>query len=39
MKAIDIPEIGTRCPALIKEDYEYPLSGDCNGLCIVPLTI
>jgi len=32
------PQIGTTCPALKKEDYEYHLSGDCTSYCICLLT-
>jgi hypothetical protein len=28
------PVIGTTCPALYKEDYEYHLSGDCAVFCL-----
>jgi hypothetical protein len=31
------PIIGTTCPALIKENYEYQLSGDCSSFCICTL--
>ena len=27
------PEIGATCPALVKENYEYRLSGDCDEFC------
>jgi len=27
------PEIGTTCPALTNENYEYRLSGDCDEFC------
>lgn len=27
------PQIGTTCPALINENYEYHLSGDCDEYC------
>ena len=32
------PVIGTTCPALYKENYEYHLSGDCKKylyICII----
>lgn len=28
-----IPNIGTTCPALTNENYEYHLSGDCDQFC------
>ena len=33
-KKIPVPEIGTTCPALSKENYEYHLSGDAEAFCI-----
>lgn len=27
-----------KCTALIKENYEYHLSGDCSGYCICAIT-
>lgn len=33
-----IPKIGTTCSALINEDYQYHLSGDCNKFCICSIT-
>jgi hypothetical protein len=33
-KKIPVPEIGTTCPALSKENYEYHLSGDAAEFCI-----
>jgi hypothetical protein len=33
-KKIPVPEIGTTCPALSKENYDYMLSGDCEEFCI-----
>lgn len=31
------PEIGTTCPALSNENYEYHLAGDCKVYCICTL--
>jgi len=31
------PQIGTTCPVLTNENYEYHLSGDCNPYCICSL--
>ena len=33
-KKVKTPEIGTTCPALVKENYEYHLSGDCDEFCL-----
>jgi hypothetical protein len=37
-KKIKVPEIGTTCPALSKEDYNYYLSGHCEEFCICSIT-
>ncbi len=37
-KKIPVPEIGTTCPALSKENYEYHLSGDAAEFCICAIT-
>lgn len=34
---LKIPQIGTTCPALTNENYEYHLSGDCKNFCICSL--
>ncbi len=33
MAKIKDPVIGTTCPALVKENYDYMLSGDCYDYC------
>jgi len=37
-KKVPVPEIGTTCPALTKENYEYHLSGDATEFCICAIT-
>lgn len=37
-KKIPVPEIGTTCPALSKENYGYEISGDCEEYCICTIT-
>ena len=37
-KKIPVPEIGTTCPALANENYEYHLSGDCEEFCTCSIT-
>jgi hypothetical protein len=37
MKDLSTPQIGTTCPALRNENYEYHLSGDCKPFCICSL--
>lgn len=32
-----VPVIGETCPALINENYDYHLSGDCAEFCICSL--
>ena len=32
-KEVKTPEIGTTCPALVKKNYNYHLSGDCDEFC------
>lgn len=34
MKDLITPAIGTTCAALINENYDYHLSGDCDPFCI-----
>ena len=35
---INVPIIGTTCPALTKENYEYHLSGDATDFCVCSIT-
>jgi hypothetical protein len=37
MSDVRVPDVGTTCPALINENYEYHLSGDCRSFCICSL--
>ena len=37
MNELRIPQIGTTCPALTNENYDYHLSGDCRKFCICTL--
>jgi len=37
MEDLTTPQIGTTCPALTNENYEYRLSGDCKPFCICSL--
>lgn len=37
MEDLITPQIGTTCPALTNENYEYHLSGDCKPFCICSL--
>ncbi len=37
-KKAKLPEVGTTCPALTKENYKYHLSGDAAEFCICALT-
>jgi len=37
-KKVRVPKIGTTCPALSKENYEYHLSDDAEEFCICSIT-
>ena len=37
-KKIPVPEIGTTCPALTKENYKYHFGGDCDEFCVCAIT-
>ena len=36
---IFIPEVGTTCNALLNENYETMLSGECHKFCTCAITI
>jgi hypothetical protein len=38
MEDLITPQIGTTCPAMTNENYDYHLSGDCRQFCICSLT-
>lgn len=37
MKDLTTPKIGTTCPALVNENYQYHLSDDCEPFCVCSL--
>lgn len=37
MEDLTTPKIGTTCPGLIEENYDYHLSGNCQKFCLCML--